>query len=443
MVPPTQNQVTRPTPPTYGELLTAAFDSVEKACADEVGPFVDPSRAAAIVTDYERLLAVVGRHMALLMSPQPAVPGADAAAERHRALANRMSTLNPTRAGGNAWADAGDRLGIAHDLVATHRGRRGELLTPEAALLTRPAAREAAVERVVTLARAPLSFSQDLLREATAAQPKTDPPLTNSTVAHVRQVTKALNRIVDKPALVTASPPEGLAHLDALTPTTTRVAERATPPAVPSGVEALTILRLLSYRQSQGQERANAHSLSDLCELAVAACTAAEELLPYAATPLGRVERASLVDQLRRARTQWAQVAAQLYPRVQGLSKAPRLHHETALTLGRDCTTHPAIAHAVVAALPRLASEAAATLTRLADNHELVTPCRRRGELASRWRPLEPDLVRTLAEHLTAAGEASRRASNALRSRSTSAPAPATAPAPDLPGRRPGLGVAR
>jgi len=440
VVPPTQNQVSTVAPPTYGEMLTAAFASVETACADEVGPFTEASHAADVVTDFERLLAVTGGHLALLLSPPASTAGRQATSERHRELARRMTLLDLTRAGGNAWALAGDRLGIAHDLVATHLGRRGELLTPEASILTGPAVRESAVERVVTLARAPLSQAVELLREATAAQPRTDPPLTSSRVAHVRQVTGALNRLMTKPGLVT---PTELRQLDALTPARTRIAERSRPDTGASGLEALHLVRLLSLRQSRGQERANAHSIQDLCVLAIAACAAAEEALPYAATPLGRVERASTLDRLREARARWSELAAQLHPRVHGLAKAPRLYHDTAQALSRDCAHNPGLARAVLATLPRLAAEAGLTVTRLGNNHELVAPSRRPGELTIRWRPLEPEALHHLATGLASAGQASRNARTALRGPlETRRRIPPTTEPPTV-GRARGLGVAQ
>jgi len=154
------------------------------------------------------------------------------------------------------------------------------------------------------------------------------------------------------------------------------------------------------------------------------------------------VERAALVDQLRLARERWSRVGTRLLPRVQGLSKAPRLQHELVHTLGRDCATHAAVAHAVLGALPRLATEAGDTIARLGGNLELVTARRGPGEVAARWHPLDPALVRSLVDDVAEAGVASRHLSDALRQH-TSARPPAPAVPVQLPAQRQGLGVAR
>jgi hypothetical protein len=201
---------------------------------------------------------------------------------------------------------------------------------------------------------------------------------------------------------------------------------------------------MLSHRQSTGDVHTNAHSLHDLCHLAVATLTTAERLIPPAATPLRRVDRAATLDHLRSAAIQWQQIDQQLHPRVQAVVRAPRVYLDAIAVLTGDCPTSPILTRTVLATLPRLAIDAATTLRGHARTNGLVVARRDPGQLVRRWRPIEPSHADSIASALESAGRASRTASTSL-TRHLDAPATArdravaravNAGAPDLPRQR-------
>ncbi len=430
----------RPASATYGALLASAADAVARAQTHGLGPFEDAQEAADAVTDYERFLAIGGRHLQLLLSPARSVATRSRATQRQ--LASALAALTMERRGGNEWASAGDTLGLAHDLLSTHVGPRGELRTPDAVVLTTPEVQVAAAARVLALVDEPLTLSRDLLRTAGAVQPRTDPPLTRATRTHLRQATSRLTKLASGPTPVAAG--SGLLGLlDALPPAHTKIGDGTPPDAIASAGAALRVLRQLSVRQSHGDERANAHSLQELCVLAVTTCTAAEGLLPYGATPLGRVDRAATIDRLRRAGSLWSELQVSLYPRIQGLSKAPGIYHHAIQLVAHATATHPAAARVVLATLPRLALQSAATVATLSQRGELVTCSREPGKPTARWRALTPSEADGLIAGFTTASQATRQASDAVqRHLATAGSRGAVGPVPAQQRTR-GLGVSR
>jgi hypothetical protein len=385
-----------------------------------VGPFDDPDHASATVSGYQRFLAVSGRHLALLLSArgdERRHPGNHAAATPARAVASRLSRLDAVDAGASgttAWTRCGDRLGAAHDIVATHLGPHGELRTPEARELTDPVIRHAAADRVVALTRQPLAVAPELLAAVTAAQPRHDPPVPPAAIIRLRRATTALRRLLATTPLTVAPDPGLLQGVDGMMPARPKIAEYADSATVGGGLQALSVLRILSQRQATGEEPTNAHSLHDLCRLAVATVTVAERLLPPALTPLRRVDRVATLDRLRAAAVLWLQADQQLYPRVQAVVRAPRVYLDAITVLTGDCPASPLLTRAVLATLPRLATDAADTLRLHATGNGLVVARRDPGQLVRRWRPIEPALAAELADALHAAGQASRTASTAL-----------------------------
>jgi hypothetical protein len=135
VVPSTQNQAAPQVsvgPATYGVLLSTAIDLTCRAQSRSLGPFDDARRAVDAVVDYERFLAVSGHHLQLLLSPPLAT--ATRSGELQRRLATGLAALSLERRRDNPWASAGDALALAHDLLATHVGPRGELRTSEAGI---------------------------------------------------------------------------------------------------------------------------------------------------------------------------------------------------------------------------------------------------------------------------------------------------------------------
>jgi len=431
-----------PPPPTYGALLRDAADLVATARRFGIGPFDEAQQAADTVVDLERYLAIGGRHLRLLLTPPSATPSP--LTGTHREVVRRLADLRMERRGGNAWASAGDGLGVAHDLLATHVGPRGELRTPEAQDLVNPDVQVASAARVIGLIAEPLALTRDLLAAARQAQPRHEPPLTRSMSAHLRQATAAIRRILQIGPPLRLPTAGVLDGLDGLTPALTRMGADSRPDHLTSRITALSILRQVSYRQSLGLEPANAHTLQELCTLGAATCRTAESLLPLANTPLGRVRRAAAIDELRRAAALWSELGASLYPHIQGLAKAPAIYRDAVRLIAQGTQGDPASTHAVLAALPDLATHAAISVRTLHDRGELVIQRQEAGHLAPRWHPLDAATTRELAEAFTTAGRATRLALDAVP-RETEAPRHDSQPAPRLDPlvQRRGRGVTR
>lgn len=428
-------------PTSYGVLFHDTHAAVTVARHREIGPFDDPHRAVGVVVDYERYLAIAGRHLRLLSST--ATRGSALKSRQHRELVDRLAALSMERHGGNAWTRAGDRLGLAHDVLATHVGARGELRTPEAGVLDRPEVQVAATMRTLALVREPLLLARDLLQAARTAQPRRDAPLTHALSAHLHQTTTVIARSLTRTSLHDIPVGDVLGPLDRLTPATTLVGAGSDPDVLFSRISALRTLRQLCYRQSLGAETANAHTLQELCRLAASTCRAAEALLPMASTPLGRVQRAATVDKLRHAAGLWTELDRGLVPRVMGLSRAPAIYRDAIRIATTDVDRAPAVAKATLAALPGLAAQAADIVDRLQERHELVIARPRApGALGGRWEQLDPIGGRVLATGFITAGAATREAADAFVSASASARVAERTQA-DVPARRRERGVSR
>ena len=397
---------------TYGALLRDAADLVATARRFGIGPFHDAQQAANTVVDLERYLAIGGRHLRLLLTPPSATPSPFTGT--HRDVARRLADLRMERRGGNAWASAGDALGVAHDLLATHVGPRGELRTPEARELVNPDVQVASAARVIGLIAEPIALTRALLTAARQAQPRHEPPLTRSMSAHLRQATAAIQRTLQTAPPLHVPTTGVLDGLDGLTPALTRLGTDSRPDHLTSRITALNILRQVSYRQSLGLEPANAHTLQELCTLGAATCRRAESFLPLANSPLGRVRRAAAIDNLRRAAASWSEIGVSLYPRIQGLAKAPAIYRDAVRIIAQGTQGDPASTHAVLTALPFLATQAATSVRTLHDRGELVIRRHEVGQLAPRWHPLDAATTRELAEAFTAAGRATRLALDAI-----------------------------
>lgn len=415
MVPPTHNPVAQGphTQPTYGGLLALATAAASTAQLTAVGAFDDAQDAAAAVGDYERYLAVAGHHLTALLSPKPTAQPRPAARPPH--LAETLVALNSERHGGNAWTRAGDLLGVAHDLLATHVGLLGEFRTSEAVVLGDAEVQTAAVARASQLVVAPLTVGHDLVERARRIQPRTDPPLPHGTAVHVRHTVERLGRLVTATPATAVSDPSLLAELDDLVPIQSRVGVGTPRPDSDDALSALRTLRQLLYRQGNGLEPANAHSLQGLCGLAVTTCTAAATTLPYVATPLGRVNRAAAVDHLRAAAVRWGELGSHFYPHIQGLTKAPAIYRDVVLRLSGQARYGGEVNQAILSSLPRLATPAADTVRTLGDRGELVTPTRAPAQITVGWRPLTPKRSHELFQAFLDAGSATRNAHDACR----------------------------
>jgi hypothetical protein len=412
VLPPTQFPVqTQAEPATYGALLDATTSSVALALAADVGPFLTADQAMDTLADYERFMSSAGRHVTLLLDcrsgnhdPSPAVI---------RQIATDLTGLRWSRRGGNAWAQAADQLRGAHDLLASHLSPRGEARTPDAHLLTKPRVIEAALLRVLDLTAEPIGRADDLLAEARTVQAPPDP-------SRPARAADPLGQTIDGVGRLMACVPR-LAHdpvlraVDALTPARTKVGADTGPTEVGTGLQAFHLLRQLAFGQANGRVPANAHTIQELCALGAVTCQAAEHLLPEPATPLGLLDHAMAVDHLRRASGLWRQVGGRLYPRVQGLAKAPRVYHDAVCAVANETQQNRAATRVVLASLPGLAAQAATTIAALRERNELVSCQQPPSPSSPRWLPLDPTAGQLLADSLLAAGRATRTANTALR----------------------------
>ena len=392
----------------YGVILAEAAVAAAHAHDVAAAPFEDAQLAADAVTDLERFLAIGGRHLMLLAAP--AYHGRPGLRESHRDLAKRLGNLTMERRGGNAWAAAGDALGLANDVLSTHISPVGLLRSTEAETLLAPGVQAGAFARVLGIVSGPLTSANDMLIKARSVQPAGDAPLSRGQAAHLRQQTKAARNLLAAAPPIPLDPATTLDELDRLGPTVTKVGDGGV-----AGLDALRALRQLSFRQSEGIERANAHTLADLCELGAAACRAARTRSALAHTPLERVQRANVLDRLNAAEATWATLRRQLVPRVQGLSKAPGLYRSAVMTARRESAQHPAVLDAVLATLPRLASDASRIVIDLHLCGDLVTAQRQLGRLSQTWRPVSQAHANALATGFLHAGHATRTAYDGWR----------------------------
>jgi hypothetical protein len=136
---------------------------------------------------------------------------------------------------------------------------------------------------------------------------------------------------------------------------------------------------------------------------------------PQEETPLGRLQRAHLADQLTAAHQAWTTAGAELTRTVQGLTKAPAAYAATIHQL-LEAELTPGLRRAIGSALPRMGADAAATIERLGERAELVTL--QRPPLATRheWRPIRPEHAAALAAQFTTAAHSSRHALATLTS---------------------------
>ena len=379
--------------------------------AADAGSFLSADQAMDAVADYERFLSSAGRHLTLLLDCRSGPHDPSQAVIRQ--IATDLSGLSCSRRGGNAWAEAADQLRCAHDLLASHVGPRGEARTPDAHLLTKPLVIEAALLRVLALTAVPIGRADDLLASARAVQPVPDPSRLARTVDPLGQTLERVGRLmagVPRPA----NDPT-LRAVDALTPARTKVGADTWPAEVGTGLQALHLLRQLAFGQANGRVPANAHTLQELCALGGVTCRAAEHLLPEPTTPLGVLDHAMAVDHLRRASGLWRQAGGRLYPRVQGLAKAPRVYHDAISAVVNETQQNRTATRVVLACLPGLAVQAATTITALRERNELVSCQQPPSPSSPRWLPLDPVAGQLLANSLLAAGRATRTANTALR----------------------------
>jgi hypothetical protein len=325
-----------------------------------------------------------------------------------------MSHLRLAPSCGSAWGRAADTLATAHDLLATHLGPFGERRTPEVEVLADPHHRQATARMVLELLDEPLAVRDDLLRALTVAWRGADGgPSSRAVAAHIRQSTDAIAQLSTQ---YVSSPPTSSVNISdvaALTPAIPSRAGSFEPRSFDDSLQALRVLRLLSYRQTSGVEQASPGCLHDLARLARTATAGSDEWLPTPQTAIARVQRAHAIDHLERARRAWTDTSVALGQHIRGLTKAPRVYAD-AIGAVQEAHTHEGVRRAVLAALPRLGREAGLTTTHLARTGSLTIATKEVGRFQESWRLLTPDEGEVLAARFTRSGQASQTASIAV-----------------------------
>lgn len=400
--------------PTYGGLIGSTAAMVDEACVHGSGPFPDARHATSAAINYERFLAVAGRHLRLLATPgQAQLDGhLDALPPLHQ-LVQRMARLDLDRADDDAWSRAASSLAAAHDLLSTHVGPAGERHTADANILDDRQVRDAAAGRLLELITTPIERCATLLSHAYDVKHQTPgPAVTRARSAHLRQTVDAAQRLTTraKAGLQRPMDDDRLTSLDELTPALTRTTDRPPEASFDTARGALRVLRMLSHRQSLGEENASPACLHDLARLAITTSRAAEGWMPEPTTPLARVRNAVALDELHDAGRAWQGAADALGQHVRGLTKAPRLYADAVGTAIDQAPHSTSLGLAVLSALPRLGSDASSTITHLAESNSLAVATKEVGRFQANWRMLTPTDAETLAQRFEAAGRASQRA---------------------------------
>ncbi|MGY2876350.1 hypothetical protein ACVW00_003540 [Marmoricola sp. URHA0025 HA25] len=431
--------------------MAAAREAVEDALALGARPLPNAETGALELAGYARFLRYAGNHLHTLM--RLAEVRNDGITRLIHRL-NNVAEIEPARkpaglsltgddvagdvaTAGSRWLHAATLLGTAHDVVATHLTGVGIPRTPEGEeSLTGPALVPACVD-LASLILTAVDGSGDLIRRTTLAQKrqtqKTVPMAAllgwhrsnRAASIYARAALWDLNQQLTNPRTSTSTnQPRALEQL--------RVASRldqldnlghfgqldrpgqSGPPAFGTSLAALRVLRHYSYAQARGLSAASPASLRDLALLG-ARITDPETMLRTltevtdASTGLDRLRRAHLVDQLTTAHDAWSAAAAELTRTVQGLTKAPA-GYGAAIGHLLHADLSPELHRALAAVLPAMGTQAASTVTQLAQRADLVTL--QRPPLATRheWRPILPDHAATISERFTTAARKSRHA---------------------------------
>jgi hypothetical protein len=421
-------------PATYGTLMAAAREAVEDALALGAARLPDAETGARELAGYARFLRYAGNHLHTLMRL------GEVRNDHTRRLVQRLNTItedDPTHGpndgsdhrpggglggvGGGRWLQAATVLGTAHDLLATHLTGVGIPRTPEGEeTLTGPRTVVACVELAELILTAVDGSHELIHRTARTQQARGTKVVPTKAFKRLHATNRAASLCARAALWDLNRQPPGM-------PATRLGGLRAAidldgprPPEFATTLAALRLLRHYSYTQAHGQTPASPASLRDLALLGARITdpdTALGDLAvpPKTDTPLGRLQRAHLTDQLNHAHQAWTAAGAELTRTVQGLTKAPATYAATIHQLLETELT-PGLRRAISSALPRIGIDAAATIERLSERAELVTL--QRPPLATRheWRPIHPDHAARLAAQFTTAAHASRQALATLAS---------------------------
>jgi hypothetical protein len=190
-----------------------------------------------------------------------------------------------------------------------------------------------------------------------------------------------------------------------------------------SSLDALRMLRQLTFAQARGTVNASPMSLRDLAYLGAAVSRPEVSWLRDPLTNLERLQRAQAQDLLETSQTAWNRAAADLTESILGLTRAPHEYATAIAKIGDIESLAPSVRAACISVLPRLGTDAADAIGNLAARNALVEKRREPGLLPMVWRPLTPSAADELASRFRTAAANSETAALTLR-RSYATPTP-------------------
>jgi len=426
-------------PPRYGQLLATTRQDLARAAAASRDGFPDLVTAALELAGYEQFLRVTGQHLQLLGGLTPP-------STHLRELAKRLAGLTdvPAPATG-AWRDVAASLAVAHDLVATHLSPDGRALTPQAADLTARRADATGVTDVLALLFDAITSGDQLLRRVADSQrDDVDAELVPSAqlnrLRHLRDAVDLYGKAALWDITSQAGPPNSdLATLEAAAPRLTAATRSRN---FESTLAALAALRQISFHQGTGRASASVPSLADLCRLGTTLTHNTTSLLPEPQTPLEKLQHAHARDKLTTAHEAWRVAGSGLTTSIRGLTRAPAAYGRAITRLLADldksdtAQPDPPARTAILAALPRMASEASTAIAALTAGGALVTAERPAAALKVSWRHLTPDEGQALADRFLDAATATADADVVVHQLVSSRRPDARRPDAPLPAQR-------
>ncbi|WP_460819397.1 hypothetical protein [Nocardioides korecus] len=394
---------------SYGDLVAAARTDLDVAVAHVHAQHT----AEDVTTDllgYERFLRVAATHLAQLR---------DLTGTQHSSLDNlirRIRRLEHRDVPDGPWARAAASLGAAHDLVATHT--TGSVMhTHEAEeLIVGPASLRACATLVGLIVEAEAGAQATLDRFRWQRRSLERSPELSHVVARVRSFHLTLET-VSKAALWElehASEPMSGRGLEGIKAAPTRYALVPGSSSLEDRLNALRLVRQIARMQAVGRAPASPESVRDITRLGMVS-TDPDGPLPRPTTGLGRVRTAHAQDRLAVAHAAWRTAGAEFAATVRGVTKAPHdLQLAVATVLGEDTDPFP-LRLAIAEALPRLATDASATVNVLTVDRALLTKQPVYAQPRREWRPITAEQGADLASCLVTAGSASVAAAYALR----------------------------
>jgi len=406
-------------PATYGAFMDGARTALHRAVTSPPGSADAGSAMAAVLKGYTRFLRVAGIHLETLQRlgrtrPQGLV-----------VLTRRLLDLPRESPGDTTWDRAADQLGIAHDIVATHLGPRGELRTREIADVFERNGSARALSDVTELVLVAIESGTSLVH--TTGNPIRPVDAADRSVNALVALNSTV-RIYAKATLWEVAERSGSGDSDDMARLQPAPITRPGRPAeIASALQALRLLRQASYGQARDETSASPRSLRDLSRLGARVTDSADTgWLPEPRTGLERVERAHLLDALDQANTAWTRASSGLTEHVQGTTQASAAYGAAIQHLLGADRLSPQTRTAILTALPPLGTDATSAIERLSRENALFKAGRDPGKLSISWHPLGIVETDQLSARFTLAADMTRPVATQVRRAFEAAQPPTT-----------------